>query len=270
MAFGGFRLGGGLIRRWSLLVAIVVGVAVSLFSAVQMKEYAKTHVETERVPVPVRDIPPYTVISNEDLTWRAVAKGGVDPGAARSFSEVVGKIPVATLYKGEQIEKRRLADISLAKGKQVVSVNVDVTRSVGGSLQAGDIVDVWWVPTEGTYAPGAGWIKVASNAVVLDIRDSTGRSVLQRGSVQQAIAGSVGIPSSPPSVAVLVVNSSEVPMLVGGATPKSQNVVLTKKFAPSSEAPESAAQAPQTGQVGQTGGGVVAEESGGSTAQAGQ
>lgn len=246
-------------RSWPTVLAVVIGIAVALFAAIQLRHYTMTHVETVNVPVPAHDIPPYTVITPGDLTWRAVVKGGEEPGAARSPSEVVGKLSLSTLYRGEQIKKERLVDAKLVKGKQIVSVNIDVSRSIGGSLQPGDLVDVWWVPIDSSTEPGVGWVKVASNAVVLDVRDSSGRSVLQRsGSVQQAIAGSIGVPATPPAVAILVVDSSEVPRVIGGASPKSQNVVLAKKFAPTEEAPQSLEQ-PAQGQQSTEGGTNVAE-----------
>jgi pilus assembly protein CpaB len=200
---------------------------VALFSARYMMAYVSTHRETVRVPVAARDIPPYTVLTSQDVTWRDVVKGGEEPGAVRDPAEAVGKMALAALYRNEQIRKERLADPGLAAGRQVVSLNVDVTRCVGGLLRAGDLVDVWWVPDPA--APGM-WTLAAVDAVVLDLRDSTGKSVLaQEGFVQQALSG--GAPSGgPPAVAVLAVRAEDVPRVVGGASPRSQNAVLTKKF----------------------------------------
>lgn len=237
MAFGfaGFRIG-GIRRSWPSVLAVVIGVLVALFATMQLRNYTMTNVEKVSVPVPARDIPPYTVIEPGDLTSRAVVKGGEEPGAARSPSEVVGKLALSTLYRNEQIKKERLVDADLVKDKQIISVNIDVARGVGGLLRVGDLVDVWWIPDENSMqAPGVGWIKVAGDAVVIDIRDSTGRSVLaQRGGiVQQAVGESMGVPASPPAVAVLAVKNEDISRLVGGASPKSQNIVLSKKFIPS-------------------------------------
>jgi len=221
-------------RNWPTLAAVVIGIAVALVAAYQLYRYTSTHKEMVRVPVPVRDIPPYTVLSSADIGWRAVVKGGEEPGAVRDPSEAVGKLTLSALYQNEQIKRERLADAKLVKDKQIISVNVDVTRSVGGSLRVGDLVDVWWIPTEGSMqTPGVGWIKVAANAVVLDIRDSSGKSVLaqQEGVVQQALAGSMGAPATPPAVVILAIDSKDVSRVIGGASPKSQNIVLSKKFA---------------------------------------
>ncbi|SMB96511.1 Flp pilus assembly protein RcpC/CpaB [Thermanaeromonas toyohensis ToBE] len=212
-----------------LIVAIVVGLAVALGSARFLLGYAKTQHETVRVPVPARDIAPYTVISPGDITWRDVIKGAEEAGAVRDPREVVGRVALSPLYRGEQIRKERLADPSFVTGRQVVAVSIDVARCVGGILVAGDLVDVWWVPDPGQPER---WVLVATDAVVLDVRDSSGRTVLpQGGLVQQAIGGVVqSSPSNPPAVAVLAVRTEEVQKVIGGASPKSQFVVLAKKF----------------------------------------
>ncbi|SHE97554.1 pilus assembly protein CpaB [Desulfofundulus australicus DSM 11792] len=215
-------------RHLPLLAAVAIGLAVALFSARYLLLYVNTHRETVRVPVPARDIPPYTVISSQDVTWRDIVAGGEEPGAVRDPAEAVGKLSLTTLYRGEQIRKERLADPGLVAGRQVVSLNVDVARCVGGSLRAGDLVDVWWVNDPN---PATGWTLAASDAVVLDIRDSAGKSVLASNNiVQQALGGAAPSSSNPPAVVVLAVKTGDVPKVVGGASPKSQNVVLTKKF----------------------------------------
>ena len=221
----------GLRAHLPTVAAVVIGLAVALLSTKYMLGYVNTHRETVRVPVLVRDVAPYTVISAEDVGWREIVKGGEEPGAARDPSEVIGKLALSALYKDEQISKERLGDPSLVAGRQIISLNVDVTRSVGGWLRAGDLVDIWWVSDAGQ--PGAGWSLAATDAVVLDVRDSAGRSVIPRAvPVQQLIAGAPQAqPANPPAVAVLAVKNEDVPRVVGGASPKSQNIVLTKKFA---------------------------------------
>lgn len=220
----------GLRRHIPLVIAIIAGLAVALASAKYMLVYVNTHKETVKVPVPARDISPYTTISSEDIVWREIVKGGEDPGAIRDPSEAVGKLTIAPLYRNEQIRKERLTDSNLVAGKQIVSLNIDVARSVGGALKAGDLVDVWWVLDPAL----PNWSLAAVDAVVLDMRDSSGRSVLPAGGgiVQQAFGSAAPVQSNPPAVAVLAVRSEEVSRVVGGASPKSQNAVLAKKFMP--------------------------------------
>lgn len=228
-------------RYLPLILAVAVGLALAVFATKQMMTYVNTHRETVRVPVPAHNIAPYTVIGSGDLTWREVVKGGEDPGAVRDPGEAVGKIALSPLYKGEQIRKERLGDAELLAGRQVVSVSVDLGRCVGGTIKPGDLADVWWVDDSST--PGLGWTLVASDAVVLDVRDSSGKSVVPaEAGLVQALGADVA-PAGPPAVAVLAVKEADVSRVVGGALPKSQNIVLAKKFAPGgSVVPQSAAE----------------------------
>lgn len=213
-----------------LLLAVVGGLLVAFLAGRFYLQYVNTHREVVHVVVPARDIPPYTVISEADLTNTVLPAGGEDHAAARDASEVVGRLALYPLYRGEQIRRERLVDPSVVKDRQVVSVSVDVARCVGGSLQPGSLVDVWWV--NDPAVPGT-WQLAAADAVVLDIRDSSGRSVIQQQAslAQQVVSGGASQgPSSPPAVAVLAVRNTDVVKVVGGASMKSQNIVLAKKY----------------------------------------
>lgn len=227
------------------LLAAAVGLAAALAAGRFHVQYVNAHKEMVQVVVPARDIPPYTVITEADLTTAPVPAGGEDPAAARSAPEVVGRLALYPLYKGEQVRRERLVDPSVVKDRQVISLGIDVARCVGGALQPGNLVDVWWV--NDPAVPGT-WQLAASDAVVLDLKDSSGKSVVQQqppALIQQAVAGSQG-PSSPPSVVVLAVKNADVPRVVGGASMKSQNVVLAKKYAEGGTQPNVAVQvAPQ-------------------------
>lgn len=220
----------GLRRHIPLIIAAILGLTVALVSGKYMLTYVNTHKETVRVPVPAREIAPYTTIIPDDIIWREIIKGGEDPSAVHEPSEVVGKLVLTPLYRNEQIRKERLLDPKLVANKQIISLNIDVARSVGGSLRAGDLVDVWWVVDPAF----PNWSLAAVDAVVMDIRDSAGRLVSPTGGgvTQQALEAAVPSQPSPPAVAVLAVRSEDVMKVVGGASPKSQNVVLSKKFVP--------------------------------------
>ena len=207
-----------------------VGIAVALIAARQMMAYAESHVQMVRVVVPARDIPAYSVITPADLTWREVVRGAEQEGTVKDPAEAVGAVALAPLYRGEQIRKERLGAAKDLSGRQVVAVNVDVTRSAGGMLAAGDLVDLWWV-VEGS-GPGLGGQPVAVDAVLVDLKDSAGRSLILRG----AQGGLMGLAQgnepaqAAPAVAVVAVKPEEVRNVVGGALPKAANVVLVKKF----------------------------------------
>jgi len=213
-----------------LVIAIVAGLAVALLSAKYLYVYVNTNKEMTRVPVPARNIAPYMVIEQQDVTWKEIVKGAEEQGCISDPSEAVGKISLSPLYQGEQIRRERLADASLLSGKQVVSINVDVARCVGGALKMGDLINVWWVIDPNLPS---GWQLAAVDAVVLDIRDSSGKSLLaQQTPIQSLAAGVSPAPSAPPAVAIIAVRAQDISRVVGGASPKSQNAVLVKKYAP--------------------------------------
>jgi len=217
--------------RWPLVGAVAVGLIVAGFGGVQYKNYVNAHKETVQVIVPARNIPPYTRLQPGDFKWETIAKGGEAPGTVTDESQLKGKISLTTLYRGEQIKVERVGDASLAEGKQVIAVGIDITRCVGGWLSPGDLVDAWWIPSESSMnAPGAGWTRVAVNAVVLDLRDSSGKSIYET-SVQAGIMQSaINAPATPPAVAILAVHTEDVPRVIGGASPISKNIVLARKF----------------------------------------
>ncbi|HOV79432.1 MAG TPA: hypothetical protein PK728_04940 [Bacillota bacterium] len=55
-----------------LVIAIVAGLAVALLSAKYLYVYVNTNKEMTRVPVPARNIAPYMVIEQQDVTMECV------------------------------------------------------------------------------------------------------------------------------------------------------------------------------------------------------
>jgi hypothetical protein len=160
--------------------------------------------------------------------------GSKQPDTINSPSDAIGKMTTITMYQGDQVETKRLEDPALVSGKQLVTVNIDLARCDAGYLKPGDVTDAWWVPSGGNIqTPGIGWVQVATNATVVDIKDSTGKSLFfgeGSGLAQQALISSGSQAAGSPAVAVLAVNDSDVSKIIGGAIPKSENIVLTKKF----------------------------------------
>jgi hypothetical protein len=206
--------------------------------------YTNTHFATEAVPAMSRNVGPYTVLQPGDIVLEQVVKGGKQPGTINSPTDAVGKMTTSPLFQGDQIEISRLTDASLVRDRQIVAVNVDLARCAGGYLRPGDTVDAWWIPSEGnTQTPGIGLVQVATNAVVVDVKDSTGKSLFSGGGLlQQALNNSTNAAAGSPAVAVLAVSDGDVSRIIGGAVPKSQSIVLAKKFNNAPGAPPAAAQ----------------------------
>jgi Flp pilus assembly protein CpaB len=216
--------------------------------------YTNTHVATELVPVMAHNVGPYTVLQSKDVVTQQEVVGSKQSDSIGSPADAAGKMTTVPLYQGDQINVNSLVNPEQVNGKQIVAVNIDLARGGAGYLRPGDTCDVWWIPASGNdQTPGIGWVEVAANAAVVDIKDGAGKSLFAAAgnTVQEAIAASSGTPGSP-AVAVLAVNSSDMSRMIGGAEPKSQNIVLTKKF-------NNAAEAPVTQIVGQQGGAQVVQ-----------
>jgi hypothetical protein len=216
--------------NWPIIVAIIIGLSVAAFAATRLLNYTNTHIAMENVLVMSHDVGPYTILQASDVVTQQEVKGSKQPNTINSPSDAVGKMTASALYQGDQVETKRLIDPAQVQNKQLVVVNIDLARCGAGYLRPGDIADAWWISGD-AQTPGVGWVQVATNAIVVDIKDSTGKSLFGGGStVQQTLMSGGSSAAGPPAVAVLAVNISDVSRVIGGAVPKSASIVLTKKF----------------------------------------
>jgi hypothetical protein len=226
--------------NWPIIAAVVLGLLVAAIAATRLMRYTNTHIAMESVLVMAHDVGPYTVLQASDIVAQQEVNGSRQPDTINSPSDAIGKMTTITMYQGDQVEERRLADPAQVQDRQLVSINIDLARSDAGYLRPGDIADAWWIPSGGnTQTPGIGWVQAATNAVLVDIKDSTGKSLFSGvgvGLVQQALVPSGSQAAGSPAVAVLAVNASDVSKIIGGAVPKSENIVLTKKFSQEEQA----------------------------------
>lgn len=210
--------------NWKLRIAILIGLATCAVSAYFLFHFASTYQETMQIVVPKQDIPAYKQLNNNNVGIKSVPVGSVGSKVALEPSQVMGKVTTVTLYAGEQIRLERLTEKrNIDVNKQQVAVNVNLTRSVGGVVSPGDIVDVYWVT--GDQVPGK---LIAQNGIVLKITDGQGNEI--DGKVKQNIIENAGKTAQLPAVAVLEVNPQEVPQVVRGSNDKSSEIVLVKKL----------------------------------------
>lgn len=180
---------------------------------------------TVSLPVPVRDIEPYTVIRSEDLSTRQFADA--DEWAAKSPAEIVGKVAVSRLTRGWPIDQRDISDP--AGDCQVIGVNVDAARF--GGVRPGDLVDVYWLtPDQGAWDPARSARLVAQNARVVRVADERGQPFDEGTGVIQTVGVSRG-----PAVVYLMVDPKDVNRVIGGAAPKNASVALARKAKPTEQ-----------------------------------
>lgn len=230
-----YRLREILKKIWPTLLAVVIASVAVWHAYGEMTKYIKTtQVETVKILVPATTISPYSVIEKNDLKWRAIAKGSETPNTAKEISQAAGKMALTPLYKDEAINLQRLIDPEKVRGRQVISVQTDLGRSVGGMIEPGDLVDAWWVDS----VEERRWNLAARDIIVVDILDSNGSRIKESESKTNTMSlsgeslTSSSSKSGAPSIAVLSVKDADIQNIIGAAQASSQNLVLVKKFAP--------------------------------------
>jgi len=163
---GGLRAEG--FKRWfPLIFAVVMGVvAAGLVKRYLDHQQRLLKAERERlaaqyaqpidVAVASQDLPEGTVIEMSHIQRVQIPERFVQPYAARSRKDIVGKVTAVPIAEGEQILTNKLrrpeewvpeaASLSSVtpKGKRAVTILVDSLTGVGGFVRPGDIVDVLW------------------------------------------------------------------------------------------------------------------------------
>lgn len=214
----------GSLKRF-VVIFLSVGIAVS--STLGLKSWAVQNRPMENVLVASHDIPAYRVITSQDLGYVSLPVGSRQPNAIQNPKDAVGKMAVITIYRGEQILPQKLGENThfLGSGDRLISIPVDAVKAVGMSINAGDKVDVYWVPNANnnlpskeqnqTIVPG---IVIAENATVIDIKNKNSQSLF--GEIRDSLNNPGGNSNNKnndqqPAIGVLKVKNSEVPQITG-------------------------------------------------------
>lgn len=202
-----------------------------------LKSWAAQNRPTEKVLVASHDIPAYRVITSQDLGYITLPLGSKQGGTVQDPREAIGKVAVTTIYRGEQILPQKLGENSLLIGpeERQISIPVDAVKAVGLTLNAGDKVDVYWVPDANKNAPSKEAVQdivpgkiIAENATVIDIKNKNSQSLLGE------IRNSLNNPGNnnknndqQPAIGILKVKNSEVPQITGATA--SGMIILVKR-----------------------------------------
>lgn len=246
-------------KVFTALTAALIGVLVAVVSWWYLQDYMRKATAAVEVLVPKRNIPPYSVIKQEDLGVRKFPVSAVDQNTVRSVSEVAGKAASVTLYAGKPIDKRWLigAESGAISGRYVVGVRTDAARAAG--VRPGDVVDVYWIAASAAAAMGQTntvSVRVASDALVLDVSDGFGISLdqLRQGLVGEMVKGDAS--RLEPKIIYLLVKSEEVPQVIAGASEKGATLAVAKKPVAAREGIENG----NTGKYGSAAEGVPGEK----------
>lgn len=126
-----------------------------------------------------KDLPEGVVLESTHLQLALVPDKFVQPYAARSFKELVGKVALAPMAEGEQLLTNKVRppeemaargstlSSMMPQGKRAVTIAVDTLTGVGGFVRRGDIVDILW--TLKLPAAGQGEGQVVTLTVFQDV-----------------------------------------------------------------------------------------------------
>lgn len=135
---------------FAIIAALCAG-ALLYFYLGNLEQSKEVKTEYDNVVVAVADIPAYTPITVDMVTFKQIPAGYAHPLAARTVEEVVGLVTDSMIIAGEEIYPSKLKQFGetdsgmsyvVPDGMRAVTVAVDEVSGVAGFLQRGDYVDV--------------------------------------------------------------------------------------------------------------------------------
>lgn len=161
-------------RRWLIAIAVVAGCVAGILYFVSVQRVTMI--------VAARDIDVIRPLTEADIEVRSVPPDALPEGAVVSLNDVVGRIPVAPLWRGQPLVSRALGEdaavfhtgLTLRAGDRAIAIPVSAVSAVGGAIVPGARVDVLAVPVLGRAPAGRTTELLAVDALVLDIRGESG------------------------------------------------------------------------------------------------
>ena len=135
---------------FALIAALCAG-ALLYFYLGNLEAQKEVKVEYDSIVVAAVDIPAFTPITSDMVTFQQVPMGYAHPLAARTKEEVVGLVTESEIIAGEEMLPSKLKQFGetdsglsyvVPEGMRAVTVAVDEVSGVAGFLQRGDYVDV--------------------------------------------------------------------------------------------------------------------------------
>ena len=135
---------------FALIAALCAG-ALLYFYLGNLEAQKQVKIEYDSVVVAASEIPAYTPITAEMLTFQNIPVGYAHPQAVRTLEEAIGFLSESEIVAGEQLISSKLKQFGetesglsyvVPSGMRAVTVAVDEVTGVAGFLQRGDFVDV--------------------------------------------------------------------------------------------------------------------------------
>ena len=168
------------------IIAILIALAAGFYGRNQYLEAVSTY----QVPVPVKDIPAYTVLTFDMFQMREMPRSLESLPYFQTTKDLEGKISSVSLPAGlpvssanaMQVARFRLAPANF----EVISIPVEPVSAVGGQIHIGEHVNLYQVVPEMRSLSTSGSSSsdqpifqtdlLAGNVLVVDVRTSQGVS----------------------------------------------------------------------------------------------
>ncbi|MFC1610202.1 Flp pilus assembly protein CpaB [Myxococcota bacterium] len=180
------------------VVALVAAATAVIVFMRYLDEKLDSTVRTQEIVVAAIDLPLGTSLGPEHLDSTSWPAGSLPTGFFNNTDALLGRVVVATIFKGEPILSSRLADSKAGTGLAAVlpedmlavSVRVDDVVGVAGFIHPGDNVDVIVTmrPTETSNSPHMSKI-ILQNIKVMAVGKKVDRDAKQaRKPIQATVA----------------------------------------------------------------------------------
>jgi Flp pilus assembly protein CpaB len=176
-------------KRIAQLLIGLLSIALAVGAGIYGRNLYLSQVTTYQVPVPAKDIPPYTVLTSDLFVMRDMPRAMETLPYYQTTSALIGKLsttqlvanlPVATSY-AVPVADFRLADASF----EVISIPVEPMSAVGGQIKVGDRVNIYQAvktdPTSDASSTSSSSSTehfqiqtVAADVLVVDVRNRQG------------------------------------------------------------------------------------------------
>ncbi|MGB7540267.1 MAG: SAF domain-containing protein [Anaerolineales bacterium] len=197
-------------RRIFEAVAGIILLVVAFVAAYFFQQAYKSGVEYRALPVPVEDIPPYTVLTEKMFELKDFPSALIG-GYANTLSQLTGRMTNSRIPAGLPIplvlisapEEYRLADPSL----EVLSIPVSPPSTIGGQVRTGDNINIYRLIT-----PGSLFIPLGEKDPVLDPVTLIAESipvVMVIGDTARASASSTGGQITSAKILILAVTAPQ-------------------------------------------------------------
>lgn len=151
---------------WLALVAFLAGIGGALYL------WGHEVQNSVSIPVPARDLPAYQQIQPGDLAQQAFFPRHLPSVTLEETAQIVGHYTLVNVPHQQPLSYDQLGpvvDTDLISGTVAIGIPATPAMLLGGSLKAGDIVDIFFIPsaTETQPSPRP---TLLENILVLDIK----------------------------------------------------------------------------------------------------